>query len=126
MKRHTIKEIQAGYLNSPYVKDTYLYLAQNKLPSSKSAIHKVEVLAERFILLDPLLFKLTTIQGKETTLLAIPEMCAYKIITLYHSSLFVGNQGLIKTYLTITDKFLYQAYALLTFLHKGLPSMPID
>ena len=31
----TIKEIQAGYLNSPYFKDLYLYLSQNKLPSSK-------------------------------------------------------------------------------------------
>ena len=34
----TIKEIQAGYLNSPYFKDLYLYLSQNKLPSSKGAI----------------------------------------------------------------------------------------
>ena len=32
-------------------------------------------------------------------------MCADKIITLYHSSLFVGHQGVIKTYLTIADKF---------------------
>ena len=28
-----------------------------------------------------------------------------KIITLYHSSLFAGYQGVIKTYLTISDKF---------------------
>ena len=41
-----IKEIQAGYLNSPYFKDIYLYLAQNKLPNSKTAIRKVETLAE--------------------------------------------------------------------------------
>ena len=45
----TIKEIQAGYLTSPYFKDLYLYLAQNKLPSKRSAICKVETLAERFI-----------------------------------------------------------------------------
>ena len=37
----TIKEIQAGYLNSPYFKDLYLYLSQNKLPSSKGAICKI-------------------------------------------------------------------------------------
>ena len=66
---------------------------------------KVEVLAERYILLDSLLFKLITIPEKETALLAIPEMCADKIITLYHTSLFVGHQGVIKTYLTIADKF---------------------
>ena len=37
-----IKEIQAGYLNNPYFKDIYLYLAQNKLPSSKAAVRKVD------------------------------------------------------------------------------------
>ena len=33
-----VKEIQAGYLVSPYFKDIYLYLAQNKLPNTKTAI----------------------------------------------------------------------------------------
>ena len=57
----TIKEIQVGYLNSPIFKDLYLYLILNKLPHSKSAICKVEVLAERYIVLNSLLFKLITI-----------------------------------------------------------------
>ena len=38
-----IKEIQAGHLHSPYFKDLYLYLLQNKLPSSKSAIRKLGI-----------------------------------------------------------------------------------
>ena len=80
-----IKEIQAGYLNSSHFKDIYLYLSQNKLPTSKAAIRKVEMLAERHILLDSLLFKI--IPEKEMAVLAVPETCAYKIITLYHSSL---------------------------------------
>ena len=87
-----IKEIQAGYLNSLYFKDIYLYLAQNSLPSKKAAIKRVEILAGKYILLDSLLFKLTTIPGIETTLFAIPEMCACKIITLYYSNLLVGHQ----------------------------------
>ena len=33
-----IKEIQVGYLYNPYFKDLYLYLSQNKLPSSRSVI----------------------------------------------------------------------------------------
>ena len=37
--------------------------------------------------------------------LAIPEMCVDSIISLYHSSLFAGHQCVIKTYLTISDKF---------------------
>ena len=46
-----VKEIQAGYLCSPYFKDLYLYLSQNELPSSKSAIRKLETLAEKYVLL---------------------------------------------------------------------------
>ena len=92
----TIKGIQAGYLTSPYFKDSYGYLAQNKLPSKRSALHKIETLAERFILLDLLLFKLVTMPDREKALLAIPEICTDKIITLYHSSLFAGHQGVIK------------------------------
>ena len=100
-----IKEIQAGYLSSLYFKDIYLYLAHNRLPNKKAAMKTVELLAEKYIMLDSLLFKLTTILGKETALLAIPEICADKIITLYHSNLFAGHQGVIKTYLTISDRF---------------------
>ena len=48
----TVKEIQAGYLISPYFKDM--------LPSTKTALQKMETLAERYILLDSLLFKITT------------------------------------------------------------------
>ena len=83
----------------------YLYLVQNKLPSSKVAIRKVEALAEKYILLDSLLFKITSTQDKETAVLAIPESCTDKIITLYHASLFAGHEGIIKTYLTISDNF---------------------
>ena len=42
---------------------------------------------------------------KETAVLAKPEMCADKIIILYHKSLFAGHQRVIRTYLTISDKF---------------------
>ena len=99
-----VKEIQEGYLSSSYFKDIYLYLAQNKLPSSKAAIKKVEVLVEKYILLDSL-FKIVSTPDKESAVLAISEMCVDSIIALYHSGLFVGHQGVLKTYLTISDKF---------------------
>ena len=51
-----IKEIQAGYLSSSYFKDIYLYLAQNRLLVKKAVIKRVEVLAEKYIILDSLLF----------------------------------------------------------------------
>ena len=77
-----VKEIQAGYLHSPYFKDIYQYLLPNKAPSSKLAIKKLEALSEKYILLDSLLFRIYP--EKETAVLAIPEMCADKIVTLYH------------------------------------------
>ena len=98
-----IKETQAGYLNSSHFKDIFLYLSQNKLPTSKAAIRKVEMLVGRYILLDSLLFMI--VPESESAVLAVTETCADKIITLYHSSLFAGHQGVIKIYLTISDKF---------------------
>ena len=101
----TIKEIQAVYLSSPYFKDLYMFLSQNKLPTKRSSIKKFETLAKNFILLDLLLFKLVTNPDKETALLAIPKICVDKIIALYHASLFAGHQGIVKTYLAMKDKF---------------------
>ena len=63
----------------------------------------LETLSEKYVLLDSLLFRISP--EKEIAVLVIPEMCADKIITLYHKSLFAGHQGVIKTYLTISDKF---------------------
>ena len=111
----TVKEIQAGYLISSYFRNSYLYLAHNKLPSTKTVIQKVEILAERYVLLDLLLFKIITTPEKEMALLAIPEVCVDKIITLYHSSLFAGHQTVIKMYLTISDKFFIPG--LIHYLH---------
>ena len=59
------------------------------------------MLKEKYILLDSLLFKIISIPERETALLAIPEVCADKIIMLHHSSLFAGQQGEIKMYHTI-------------------------
>ena len=96
-----VKEIQAGYSSSSYFKDIC------KLPRSKAVIRKVEALAEKYILLDSLLFKIVSTPDKEMALLAIPETCADSIIALYHSCLFAGHQCVIKIYLTTSNNFLY-------------------
>ena len=83
-----IKEIQAGYLDSSHFRDIYLYLAQNKLPT---AIRKVEMLAEKYILLDYILFKTTP--EKETAVLAVPETCDDRIITLLSFQLVCRTPG---------------------------------
>ena len=101
----TIKEIQEGYLNSSFFKYLFAYLAHNKLQNKKNALHKILTLSKIYVLLDQLLFKPIMILDKEKTLLAIPESCTDKIISLCHNSLFAGHQGVIKTYLTMTNKF---------------------
>ena len=106
-----IKEIQARYLTSTHYKDIYLYLSNNKLPTSKTAIRKVETLAERYILLDSQLFKIAP--EKETIVLAIHETYADKIITLYHSIPFVGHQGVLKTYLLVKNSLYQILYTIL-------------
>ena len=58
-----------------------MYLAQIKLPSTKTAICKVEMLAEKYIMLDSFLFRLIITPGKETSLLAIPKICVNKFMT---------------------------------------------
>ena len=83
-----VKEIQARYLNSLYFKEIYLYLAHNKLPSSKVGLRKVEVLAEKYILLDSLLFKISMTPDKEMVVLAIPETCVDSIVTHWENSVF--------------------------------------
>ena len=114
----TVKEMQAGHLSSSSFKDIYLYLAQNKLPNSKAAIRKAETLAEKYILLDSLL-KINFTPEKEMAVLAILESCVDNIILLYHSSLFAGHQDVIKTYLTISDKFFYtKLNTLFKIIHK--------
>ena len=80
-----------------------IYININKLPSSTLAIKKLETLSEKYVLLDSLLFRICP--ETETAALVIPETCVGKIITLYHKSLSAGHQGVIKTYLTISDKF---------------------
>ena len=60
------------------------------------AIKNIEVLAEKYILLDSLLFKIVSNPDKEATVLAMLEVWTDKIITLYHSSLFAWHQRVIK------------------------------
>ena len=65
----------------------------------------METLTVKYILLDSLLFKITSTLEKEMAVLATPKTCVDNIISLCHSCLFAGHQGVIKNYLTISDKF---------------------
>ena len=45
---------------------------------------------------------------KELAVLAVPESCTDKIITLYHSGLFAGHQGVIKHIELLVTNFSFQ------------------
>ena len=121
----TVKEIQAGYLTSPYFKDLILVLVPEQITQQKIHYKEVETLAESFVLLDSLIFKLVTTPDKEAAVLAIPEICVDKIIALYHTSLFAGHQGVVKTYLTDERQIFHsKSNALLEIFHKGMSCMP--
>ena len=120
----TIKGVQVGYLNNPYFKDLYLYLAQNKLPNSKSAICKVEVLVERYILLVSLLFKLNTSSEKEKcTIRYTRNMCWSNNYNV--SFRFVcWSPRCNKNILTYSRQILHSwPHALFMFLYKRLSHM---
>ena len=70
----TMKEIQAGYLSSPFFRNIYLSLPQNKLPPLISVIRRTETLTEEYLLLPSLLFRLNTKPHKEAANLA-RELC---------------------------------------------------
>ena len=78
---------------------------------------------EKYILLDSLVFKIVSNPDKEAAVSAIPEVCADKIIILYHSRLLAGHQGVIRTYLIISDKFFIPN--LIHYLHSYIKSCHI-
>ena len=55
----TLKDLKAAYLTSPYVKDVYLHLLQNRAPINKAAANILEVNTHNYMILDSLLFKIT-------------------------------------------------------------------
>ena len=121
----TIKEIQAGYLSSPYFKDLYLLLFQNKLPGKRSSIKKVEALAENFVPLDSLLFKLVTTSDKETALLAKPEICVDKNYCIVPCK-FIGRSSRCSKIVSYSERQIFHSWsdALSEILYKRMSYMP--
>ena len=63
----------------------YQYLLQNELPSSKLTHKEIRGIIRKICTVRFLIVRIYP--EKETAVLVIPEMCADKIITLYHRSL---------------------------------------
>ena len=99
-----------------------MYLSQNKLPSSKGAMHKIEILSERYILLDSLLFKLNV--EKKKAVLAITEVYVDQIIALNQFKFVCRSPRSYQNIFDYVRKILYsQSHALFKILHQGLSHM---
>ena len=94
-----VKEIQVGNSTSPYFKNIYLYLVQNKLPSSKAALGQTKTQAEKYILFDSLLFSIQKYHEDQIPMLCIPETLVDHILEQYHNSFIGAHQGSLRTFL---------------------------
>ena len=89
----TVKEMQAGYLIIPYFKDLYILHRINCLTLNQ--VLESENISRKIYTIGFIIVQISNNTRKETTLLAISEICADNIITLYQSSLFVGHQDIV-------------------------------
>ena len=65
--------LKAEYLKSAHFRDIFIYLLQNKLPGNRKAAKQIGDLANHYMLLDRLLFRVTRVGGGEfKTQLCIP------------------------------------------------------
>ena len=90
-------------MHGPYFKDIYQYLLQNKLPSSKSAIKKLEALSEKYDIVRFLIVQ--NLSTKRDSSSSNTRNVCRQDNNSVSQNLFAGHQGVIKTYLTISDKF---------------------
>ena len=68
------------------------------LASSKVAIRHVKMQAEKYFLLDSLLFRIQNYQDEQSPVLYLPESCVDYVLDLYHNSLLGTHYGSIKTF----------------------------
>ena len=102
----SLKDLQAAYVSSPYFKNLYLYLLDNKLPVSKQAIRRLEAASKIHMILDTLFFKvIKDHSGEYTPLLCIPTSQGNVHLNHYHSYLEGGHVEVTKYYMTSSQRF---------------------
>ena len=101
-----LRDLRAAYLQSPYFRDIYLNLTQNKVPVGKGAAKRLEQNARNYLILDGLLFKIIESEdGRLDTVLCIRPSKVHFVLDTYHSSLIEGHSGITKCYQTISQRF---------------------
>ena len=102
----SMKDMEAAYLHSPFFKDIFVYLSENKVPVDKRRLARINAKAYNYFLLDSLLFKLEPDSTGETVAkLCIPTSKVDMLLDHYHTSVLGGHQGMTKTLLTLKQHF---------------------
>jgi putative transposase len=101
------QEITLQQRNDPYFKDIYMFLKAGVLPSNVKVARNIKNLAEDFILVNEVLFKILDTNNQEIfrLLLAIPAKSAHYIISMFHNSLWSAHFGIKKTFQQIRSKY---------------------
>ena len=105
----SVKELSAEYNESPCFRDIYKYLDKGFIPAAYkgSKLRTLKALAEDYVLIKGVLFKVTYKSKKEgiTLRMVIPESLVPVILYQYHDTLSAGHHGIQTTYPTINEKY---------------------
>ena len=103
----SFRDLTGAYLNSAFFQDIYLLLSQNKAPSNPCKRAQVLSQALDYMLLDTLLFKVIKdwVTQEYKLLLCIPSSKINALLHYFHTSLMGGHMGMMKTYMTIGQRF---------------------
>ena len=108
---------QIGKLQAlcPNFRDVYNFINEGLLPSTKAAAKRIINISDKYVIVDSVLFLLSTRDDIITLKLAVPQSVVPYIMSLYHDSLLACHQGMIRMAETIKEKFhfphLYQQVA---------------
>jgi hypothetical protein len=100
------REIRKMQENDSYLGPILKILEQSCIPTDKKSYRKLTNLAEDFILINGILFRINLKTNSEcNVLLAVPEVMVPTILHIYHDSLLGNHQGINRSYQTIRKKF---------------------
>ena len=106
----TLKELKASYTKSPFFKDIYIYIARGYSPFKGYAQRTFKNECENYIIFDGILFKIIMGKAKNDEprlTMCVTEAYIPVILYQYHDMLLAGHQGVLRSYLTIKEKYFF-------------------
>ena len=103
----SIRDMQAGYLNSPHFRDIYLLVGMNKMPSKARSARKLEsdLMNAVYMIHGGLLYRyMRNSTGDLDPVLCVPVSKIDVFLEPYHSSILGGHMGISKCVLTLQQK----------------------